>query len=308
MMKANKAITQLVATIIFLLLLVIVTSELNMFRTKPYPEVVFQGELLKVAEAIKDKDRDRILALGRKLDNIDQTGKWGITLLMFAAFDSNPVGAKALIELKADPGIEAPNLGNAAYIAVNRKSTDALKAMLEAGMSPDIHYFNQSIIFETPPLNANDALTVLVEFGADINARDPVGRTFLVDQIGTSFDECLYLLEQGADPEIITYGGLSLAFSVQEELDFMDKSSEAYKKMGLIKQKLVEQGIQFPALSPQGEMIARDIVWCDEPEGYFPRKECQLIGINEYEGRQSEHIRKRDEQILKDRYNIVHKF
>ena len=280
----------------------------NMFRKKPYPEVFFDGELRAVAQAIKDKNAAEITRLGSQLENIDQPGNNNATLLFFAVNDENPVAIKALMALGADPSINIPEMGTIGYHAMWRNSMEPLKALLDSGMDPNLYDGEDTLLFNTPELSQNDALKLLIEAGADVNARDSLGSTPLLHILSVSFDEALYLLEQEADGYVMDEGGLSVAYSVQDELDFMDKNSEAYQKMLKIQQKLVEQGVKFPALSPWGERFHKGIVFCQEPNGYMPKAECKLEGVNEFVMEQPEHLKRRDEQILKERFGIDHQF
>ncbi len=282
----------------------------NMLRKKPYPEVFFDGELQTVAKAIKAKDRDRIIELGSQLDDIDARGNHNVTLLWFAVNDENPIAIKALIELGADPAVYVPEMGTVGYHAMWRKSIEPLKTLLDNGMSPDLKQSNGSrrLLFDTPELIQSDALKLLIEYGADVNARDSLGNTPLLHIMSTSFDEALYLLDHGADGHVMTHSGLSVAYSAQDDLNFMDKETEAYQKMLKIKQKLVDQGVEFPALSPWGERFVNGIVFCKEPHGYRPRAECKVEGVNEFVMEQPEHLKRQDEQILRERFGIEHHF
>jgi hypothetical protein len=118
------------------------------------------------------------------------------------------------------------------------------------------------------------------------------------------FDEALYLLENGADPFVMNNSGMTAAYSVQEELNSMDQSTEAYQKMLNIQQKMIALGVNFPALTPYGERYRLDIVWCDDPEGYLTRSECKLVGENELVAPQSDASKRQDEKILRERYGI----
>ena len=137
-----------------------------------------------------------------------------------------------------------------------------------------------------------------------MNARDRLGQTPLFDFINVSFDEALYLLDHGADPFVMDRSGMTTAYSVQDELNNMDKSTEAYQKMLTIQQKMIDLGVKFPALTPYGERFRNDIVYCKEPRGYRPRSECKVEGVNRFLKPQSEESKLADEKILRERYGI----
>jgi len=279
----------------------------NMFRTKPYPEVFFSGDLLAVAEAIKKKDIEKARLLAEKLPDIDAPGTENYTLLAFAVGDTNIPAIKMLMALGADPSTKLGSRGqngSVVYLAMWRKTTEALKAMLEAGMDTEIKRDGITLISDAPTLEDNDSLRLLVEFGADVNARDPLGKTPLFGFILVSFDEALYLLDHDADPFVMSKSGITPAYSVQNRLNMMDKSTEAYRKMLKIQQKMIAMGVKFPALTPYGERFRNDIVYCKEPRGYRPRAECKVEGVSRWQKPQSEGSKLADEKILRERYGI----
>ena len=299
----------IIFSLLVLLLLPLVTKAgvLNMFRTKPYPEVFFSGDLLAVAEAIKKKDIEKARLLAEKLPDIDAPGTENYTLLAFAVGDTNIPAIKMLMALGADPSTKLGSRGqngSVAYFAMWRKTTEALKAMLEAGMDTEIKRDSDTLIYDAPTLKDNDSLRLLVEFGADVNARDCLGQTVLFKFINVRFDEALYLLENGADPFVMSESGMTPAYSVQVSLNMMDKSTEAYQKMLKIQQKMIAMGVKFPALTPYGERFRNDIVYCKEPRGYRPRAECKVEGVSRWQKPQSEGSKLADEKILRERYGI----
>jgi len=278
-----------------------------MFRSKPYPEVFFSGDLLAVAEAIKKKDIEKARLLAEKLPDIDAPGTENYTLLAFAVADTNIPAIKMLMALGADPSAKLGSReqnGSVAYLAMWRKTTEALKAMLEAGMDTEIKRDSITLIYDAPTLEDNDSLRLLVEFGADVNARDSLGQTPLFDFILVRFDEALYLLDHGADPFVMSKSGITPAYSVQNLLNMMDGSTEAYQKMLKIQQKMIAMGVKFPALTPYGERFRNDIVYCKEPRGYRPRAECKVEGVSRWQKPQSEESKLADEKILRERYGI----
>jgi len=302
----NQMVAVLLGTVL-LLPLAAKAGVLNMFRSKPYPEVFFSGDLLTVAQAIKKKDIEKAKQLAEKLPDVDAPGTENFTLLAFAVADTNIPAIKMLMALGADPSTKLGSRGqngSVAYFAMWRKTTEALKAMLEAGMDTEIKRDSDTLIYDAPSLEDNDSLRLLVEFGADVNARDSLGQTPLFDFINVSFDEALYLLDHGADPFVMDKSGMTAAYSVQESLNSMDKATEAYQKVLKIQQKMIAMGVKFPALTPYGERFRNDIVYCKEPRGYRPRSECKVEGVNRFLKPQSEESKLADEKILRERYGI----
>ncbi|EKO3660312.1 ankyrin repeat domain-containing protein [Vibrio metschnikovii] len=304
-------LNQVVAVLLGTVLLLSVNAKagvFNMFRSKPYPEAFFSGQLLAVAEAIKKQDIEKAKQLAEKLPDIDAPGAEHFTLLAFAVADTNIPAIKMLMALGADPatklGSQGQN-GSVAYFAMWRKTTDALKAMLESGMDPNLtDDGGNALIFHAPRLEGNNSLKLLVDYGANVDARDSLGQTPLLDILNTRFDEVLFLLEHGADPFVMDKSGMTAAYSVQESLNSIDKSTEAYQKMLKIQQKMIAMGVKFPALTPYGERFRNDIVYCKEPRGYRARSECKVEGVHSFIEPQSEESKRADEKILRERYGI----
>ncbi|WP_240474077.1 ankyrin repeat domain-containing protein [Salinivibrio socompensis] len=283
-----------------------------MFRSKPYPEVFFEGELLAVARRLKPMISIKRKNWRKTCQILMLTVMTILLLLAFAVADTNIPAINMLMSLGADPAAKIDDAVIAgtdvsetvAHLAMRLKTTEPLRAMLEAGMDTEIKRGSGTLIFDVPDLEDNDALKLLVEFGADVNARDGLGKTALFRFINVMFDEALYLLENGADPFVMNNSGMTAAYSVQEELNSMDQSTDAYQKMLKIQQKMIALGVQFPALTPYGERYRLDIVWCDDPEGYLTRSECKLVGENEFLAPQSDASKRQDEKILRERYGI----
>ncbi|EGR1513881.1 ankyrin repeat domain-containing protein [Vibrio vulnificus] len=302
----NQVVAVLLGTVL-LLPLAAKAGVLNMFRSKPYPEVFFSGDLLTVAQAIKKKDIEKAKQLAEKLPDIDAPGTENYTLLAFSVADTNIPAIKMLMALGADPSAKLGSRGqngSVAYLAMWRKTTEALNAMLESGMDPNLSDKGDSLIFNVPELAGNDSLKLLVEYGADVNAKDTLGQTPIFNFVLTSFDEAIYLLDHGADPFVMDKSGMTAAYSVQESLNSMDKATEAYQKMLKIQQKMIAMGVKFPVLTPYGERFRNDIVYCKEPRGYRPRAECKVEGVNRFLKPQSEESKLADEKILRERYGI----
>ncbi|MBD1557001.1 ankyrin repeat domain-containing protein [Vibrio sp. S9_S30] len=247
-----------------------------MSLSKPNPATFFSGEMLDVARAIKNGDIEKVLLLGKRLENIDKLGKGDLTLLAFSVYDNNAPAIKALMSLGADPSVEIPNQGNIAYIALWRTSTESLTALLESGMSPDITQTDTPIIFLTPKLEESEALNILIKNGANINIRDSVGGTALDEFISVNrLDEALLLLINSADATTMKDNGLSTAYTLQYVMQDLSSNDKNYAKLLEIKEYFSKQGVKFPALSPEEERKKHGIIWCDEPEGWVHHSKCK---------------------------------
>ncbi|OHY94364.1 hypothetical protein BI375_16560 [Vibrio rotiferianus] len=280
---------------------------MSIVDSKPYPSAFFSGELLLVAQAIKEKEFKKAKKLAEALPDIDAPGKENFTLLAFAVADNDVPAIKMLMALGADPAHQIgkhKDRGTIGSFSMWNRSTKALRALLESGMDPDLRETDRTLIYKVPELRDNDSLKLLVEFGADVNVTDRLGQTPILHFVLASFDEAIYLLENGADPFVMDKAGVTLAYSVQNRIENMSSELEAYQKLLTIQQKMTELGVTFPALTPYGERFRNDIVYCKEPRGYRPRAECKVEGVNRFLKPQSEESKLADEKILRERYGI----
>ncbi|MGR5149096.1 ankyrin repeat domain-containing protein [Photobacterium alginatilyticum] len=247
----------------------------------------FSGQQLEVAKAIEKEDLAAIRALSKGLDLNQRNGDGRMNFLVFAVKQQKVKAIALLMQLGASP--VAPVLDDngdeyhAAYSAVaKRVSTDALKVMLDNGMDPNTLLDGGSILFDAQTWNNTPAIELLVARGADVNAPDKIGNTVLLKSLHSyKYDYSLYWLAHGADGHAMTKDGLTIAYVVQNTWSDFEKGAAdhpGFLKLKEIKQKLLEQGVEFPALSPAGERKARDIVWCANPVGWRKRSECLEIG------------------------------
>ena len=76
-----------------------VVDAMSIVDSKPYPSAFFSGELLLVAQAIKEKELKKAKKLAEALPDIDAPGKENFTLLAFAVADNNIPAIKMLMAL-----------------------------------------------------------------------------------------------------------------------------------------------------------------------------------------------------------------
>lgn len=136
----------------------------------------------------------------------------GMPLIAWPVFTKNPAGLKAMLENGADPNAAMPyplppdrtprNNDNAMVWAAKQEDTIYLRHLLDHGGDPNTRNVNnetllfQAFIWQDQWQNVQ----LLVERGADINAKNRVTTT-LHDYAGSgAFEKAYWLLEHGADP------------------------------------------------------------------------------------------------------------
>ena len=136
----------------------------------------------------------------------------GMPLIAWPVFTKNPAGLKAMLENGADPNAAMPyplppdrtprNNDNAMVWAAKQEDTIYLRHLLNHGGDPNTRNVNnetllfQAFIWQDQWQNVQ----LLVERGADINAKNRVTTT-LHDYAGSgAFEKSYWLLEHGADP------------------------------------------------------------------------------------------------------------
>lgn len=155
-----------------------------------------------------------------KVEGVDPDkifSKDGYPLLVWPVLTKNPVGLKAMLENGADPNaamlVPLQNTSrfkgryedNAMVWAAKASDTKYLEILLDHGGDPDTRNSNGETLMLQAFLSSDNAwgnVKLLVERGADVNARSQ-GSTILSDYTGRGgFERALWLLEHGADPKL----------------------------------------------------------------------------------------------------------
>ena len=138
---------------------------------------------------------------------IDAVHNGGNTALIFAAQNSGcEKNGIALLSAGADVSLKNENGGTALYYAAANSDSSFVKALLEAGADPNVSYPGNYTYFEYPIMNAvknSDAgvIDLLVEYGADIEARNEYGLTPILTAASAAEDYQIIrtLIKNGAD-------------------------------------------------------------------------------------------------------------
>jgi ankyrin repeat protein len=147
-----------------------------------------------------------------------------------------------LVRAGADAQQAQPNMpGTPAQMMAMSDRDIWLKAMLDGGLDPNSRdkLLNVPLIFSTVSSKNTDTLALLIERGADVNVRDSLGNTPLVDAfIKDDFDKVDFMLDHGANPDVVNKQGRSFKQIVDSHLQRIKQGTEYYEKVQQLKEKL----------------------------------------------------------------------
>lgn len=216
------------------------------------PQDFFDGKQLEIARLIYDGNEVKLKEAlsSTNTEELNHPAKEEMTLLFWSVLSSSydkatPERLKIitdLIKAGADPLQPRTEGGSspAEFVLQGDKGV-WIKAMLDGGLSPDARdkTFNQPIVFETLKAKNTDTLKVMLEYGADINARGAMNRTLLINALYTSkIDHIELLLEKGADPQLSDTFNENFLFLINKEISQKDSNNEYVKRLIKIRDRL----------------------------------------------------------------------
>jgi hypothetical protein len=222
------------------------------------PETYFSGEQLVLAKAIRHGDPAEVEKLARALgrDALNRPGAQGMSLLFFAlqaAFGEKPRALQVLtvlVRAGADPFQKVPELGSVLGVSLQARSPLYVKALLDAGASPDAVEGGTPILFAVVREHSAETLKLLLDRGADINRMDSLGNTALMRALtGMQLDQVNDLLVRGANPRFVNVNGVSFAGQLQFQIGRQQPGSPAHRKMLEIRDRIVGMGGTWPPAS-----------------------------------------------------------
>ncbi|MDU6924222.1 ankyrin repeat domain-containing protein [Franconibacter helveticus 513] len=216
------------------------------------PQDFFDGKQLEIAQLIYDgnevKLKERLSSVNT--EELNHPAKEEMTLLFWSVLSSaydnaTPERLKIITDLVkagADPLQPRTEGGSspAEFVLQGDKGV-WIKAMLDGGLSPDARdrTFKKPIVFETLKAKNTDTLKVMLEYGADINARGAMDRTLLINALYTSkIDHIELLLEKGADPQLSDAFNENFVFLINKEISQKDSNNEYVKRLIKIRDSL----------------------------------------------------------------------
>ena len=111
---------------------------------------------------------------------------------------------------------------------------------------------NSPLILQVADQDGLGAIKLLVQYGADVNRRDSLGSTALLDSIATmGIAEINYLLDQRADPKVVDYRGISFAYELNEAIGRLQEMKDSrLAQLFAIRDRIIAMGVAWPPETP----------------------------------------------------------
>jgi len=222
------------------------------FMANQPPEFFFEGSALELAHAINKNDAEAIRRLSPQVE-INRVHRQGMTLLFYALTAKKHVAVTELIKAGANPKQVDKELGSPLDLAVQAKDAKSLESILDAGVSPDeTNSWGTPLLFTAVCLDSEENMKLLVARKADLDATEKsLGKTAIFEAVSKRcYDQAAYLIEQGAKVDVATLKGLTLAYSIQWDLEHHKSGTLGFEKLTRLKRLMQERGIKFPADPP----------------------------------------------------------
>lgn len=227
------------------------------------PDELFTGDALVAARPITDGDVAALAPATEGLD-LDAPGRDGATLLFYASWCARGgepdrlAVVTALVQLGANPfRVAREDTGSVFDFSLQLARPDLLRALLDAGVSADarVQGGQAPALFEALSTSGRPHRELLLARGADVNARDAIGRTALMSAaLQWHLDTVDELLDRGADPAVTDATGMSFAWVLHDlRQGAPDDSPEARKLDALIARSTYHGRVGWPPLSPAAE-------------------------------------------------------
>lgn len=179
--------------------------------------------------------------------DVNARGTQGATPLSWAM--RNYRGFKKLLELGADPNVVYADGNNIMISVVSLRDRRVLQAALEHGGNPDLAATGGNSTGDTPIFYAIitgiDMVDLLLEYGADINARNKFESTPVLSAAKRlNYEMVYYLLERGADYTLKDRNGYDLAKEVATTVGKIRPGTEWEKWQIKVIEWLQEHGVE----------------------------------------------------------------
>lgn len=218
----------------------------------------FDGDQLEIAQLIYNGNEPSLKQKINRVskDELNRPSKADMTLLFWSILNATYDNITQerlqiitdLVKAGADPLQPRPAGGSSpAEFAMKGDKGVWIKALLDGGLSPNARdkVHNEPIIFETRYAKNTETLKVMLDYGADIDIRDSLEQTLLMNAfMSVSFDHVELLLSRGANPNPVNVNGLSLLAAVKREIKDSRKGTEYHERCKKILNIMFSKGVK----------------------------------------------------------------
>jgi ankyrin repeat protein len=179
--------------------------------------------------------------------DVNQSGKRGMTLLVWSMNGQKKRSMRALLGLRASPNAKLDNGDTSVTLAAGADDGEMLRLLLEHEGNPNAKNGKGApAIFEALDRSLLRNFDLLMTHGADINATDGTGQTITLRvAILNRFSDVEKLIERGADVNVVDHLGGTLAWYLQDAPSGRQDARDRVRAM------LERRGVRFPvALQP----------------------------------------------------------
>ncbi len=213
------------------------------------------GPARQFADAVAAGDIDRAVMLAKGLpEGINTASPDGITALLIAVARLRPDDVAALLRVGANPNGAA---GSAPlYTAVMARDLTIARMLLRAGADPNGRAGGETALYNAVLLNQRAAVDLLLEYKADINARNSLGEPITEAAADTNnWELVLYLLDRGASLWATDDVGGTLGLSA--EFSHVAPDSAQGRALADVIERLKRAGFPWPPPPPKEVVVLR---------------------------------------------------
>jgi hypothetical protein len=182
-----------------------------------------------------------------------------LRLLHYAIAAGSVPGIRTLLAVGADPEIETPgSAGLPLLFAESLDKPELLSLMLDLKpVDTLLPRTKKLLMFHAVSEGRPRCLAVVMQHGVPIDYPDDAGQTVFMRALDAqNYDLGKWLLEQGASVTIDAHD-MTVAWSLQYDLDRFVPGSPTYRKVMTLKQMAEQRGAVFPARSPKQRRAER---------------------------------------------------
>ncbi|TKB50978.1 ankyrin repeat domain-containing protein [Ferrimonas sediminicola] len=156
----------------------------------------------------------------------------GVTPLIYSIEENNFDAFNLLLESGANPNFKIASGGSAVTFSVINDNPDYLRTLIKYGANVDTFHEERkrNVIFDALSPNKIEHLKALVSAGAEVNVRDGVNQTPLIVAANLNqYEVVLFLLENGANPDLTDNFGNKLSSVLESNVKFESESMAKIK-------------------------------------------------------------------------------